>query len=198
MALHLLDEQGLPYLTMRHLATALGLQPSALYWHFPNKQALLAAVSERILAPMGEVSIGNMSMHKAVLTLGARMRECLLAHRDASELVSSSLALGLVGSPVRTKLLDVSRLHGVPNALAEVAAEAVMHFVMGFTFHEQQRLAASQLGLLEVPPASTVEDTGADSLDDDTFAEALAMIAHGTEVSIAQYRSRQQQGSSPF
>jgi AcrR family transcriptional regulator len=197
MALHLLDEQGLPYLTMRHLATALGLQPSALYWHFPNKQALLAAVSERILAPMGEVPIGSTSVHEAVRTVGTRMRECLLAHRDASELVSSSLALGLVSSPVRAKLVDVARLHDVPDTLAEVAAEAVMHFVMGFTFHEQQRLAASQLGLLEATPASTVEDTGADSPDDDTFVEALTMIAHGTEVSIAQYRSRRQQGSPP-
>ncbi|MFD2796092.1 TetR family transcriptional regulator [Promicromonospora vindobonensis] len=189
MALRLLDEQGLPALTMRHLATALGVQPSALYWHFPNKQALLASVSERILAPMGEEPLGGMPMHEAVRTVGARMRECLLAHRDASELVSSSLALGLVSSPVRAKLLDVARLRGVPASLAEVAAEAVMHFVVGFTFHEQQRLAAGQLGLLEEPVSSSVEGARADSPGGDDFTEALTMIAHGLEVSIAQYRN---------
>ncbi|MEU4361505.1 TetR family transcriptional regulator [Promicromonospora sp. NPDC023987] len=191
MALHLLDEQGLPYLTMRHLATALGVQPSALYWHFPNKQTLLASVSERILAPMVEVPLDGMPMHEAVRTVGARMRECLLAHRDASELVSSSLALGLVSPPVRAKLLDVARLHGVPAPLAEVAAEAVMHFVVGFTFHEQQRLAAGQLGLLEEPATSSVRDARADSPGGDDFAEALTMIAHGLDVSIAQHRARQ-------
>lgn len=191
MALHLLDEQGLPYLTMRHLATALGIQPSALYWHFPNKQTLLAAVSKRILAPMGEDPLGNISMHEAVRTVGARMRECLLAHRDASELVSSSLALGLASSPVRPTLLKVARLHDVPDALAEVAAEAVMHFVMGFTFHEQQRLAASRLGLLEEPVASSMEGARADSPVGGDFTEALTMIAHGLEVSIAQHRAQQ-------
>lgn len=185
MALQLLDDYGLPDLTMRHLATALGVQPSALYWHFPNKQALLAAVSERILAPMGEVPVDSLSMHEAVRTVGARMRECLLAYRDGSELVSSSLALGLVSSPVRPKLLDVAPRHGVPDSLAEVAAEAVMHFVVGYTFHEQQQLAADRLGLLA--------DTGSEGAGagvGDGFAEALTMIAHGLEVSIAQYRSR--------
>ncbi|MFD6443865.1 TetR family transcriptional regulator [Promicromonospora sp. NPDC060204] len=187
-ALHLLDEYGLPDLTMRHLATALGVQPSALYWHFPNKQALLAAVSERILAPMAEIPSDRTSMHEAVRVVGTRMRECLLAHRDGSELVSSSLALGLVSSPVRPHLLDAARVHGVPDALAEVAAEAVMHFVVGFTFHEQQRLAADQLGLLTETDASTLEGdrVGAPVVGD--FAEALTMIAHGLEVSIAQYR----------
>ncbi|WP_233189149.1 TetR/AcrR family transcriptional regulator, partial [Subtercola sp. Z020] len=50
-ALRILDDQGLPDLTMRHLAAALDVQPSALYWHFPNKQTLLAAVADRIVAP---------------------------------------------------------------------------------------------------------------------------------------------------
>lgn len=190
MALRLLDEHGLPDLTMRHLATALGVQQSALYWHFPNKQALLAAVSERVLAPMGEVPIGSLSMHDAVRVVGARMRECLLAYRDASELVSSSLALGLVSSPVRPKLLDVARRHGVPDSLAEVAADAVMHFVVGFTFHEQQQLAADRLGLLQKPVAPGSEEARAGS-SGGGFAEALTMIAHGLEVSIAQHRSHQ-------
>jgi TetR/AcrR family tetracycline transcriptional repressor len=191
MALHLLDEYGLPHLTMRHLATALGVQPSALYWHFPNKQALLAAVGERILAPMSEEPIGSLSMHEAVLLVGGRLRECLLAYRDASELVSSSLALGLVSSPVRPTLLEVARLHDVPDVLAEVAAETVMHFVMGFTFHEQQRLAASRLGLLEEPVASSMETVRAGSPVGGDFTEALTMIAHGLEVSIAQHRVQQ-------
>ena len=48
-ALRLLEETGLPDLSMRRLASALGVQPSALYWHFENKQSLLAAVAARIV-----------------------------------------------------------------------------------------------------------------------------------------------------
>jgi AcrR family transcriptional regulator len=177
MALHLLDEKGLPDLTMRALATALGVQPSALYWHFPNKQALLAAVSERILAPVDEVVVEHLSMPRAVLVVGARMHESLLAYRDASELVSSSLALGLVDSPVRPKLLSAARAQGVPDPLSDVAAEAVTHFVVGFTFHEQQRLVADALGLLEPDGSLSTRDD---------FTSALTMIAEGLEASIAR------------
>ena len=41
-AIALLDADGLDALTMRKLATRLGVQAGALYWHFASKQALLA------------------------------------------------------------------------------------------------------------------------------------------------------------
>ena len=49
-ALGVLDTYGLADLTMRRLGSELGVQPSALYHHFANKQPLLAAVADEILA----------------------------------------------------------------------------------------------------------------------------------------------------
>ena len=49
-AVTLLDTHGLSALTMRRLGAELGVQPSAIYHHFPSKQALLAAVADEILA----------------------------------------------------------------------------------------------------------------------------------------------------
>lgn len=189
MALRLLDEYGLPDLTMRHIAAALEVRASALYWHFPNKQALLAAVSARILGPMEDVRVEEMFVSEAARRLGARLRECLLAYRDAAELVSSSLALGLVDSPIRPKLMTVTRRDGVPDSLARVAAEAVMHFVVGYTFHEQQRLTADAFGLLADATALQPEDVSARGADGGDFEEALTMIADGLEVSVRQYAS---------
>ncbi|MFD0787128.1 TetR family transcriptional regulator, partial [Micromonospora azadirachtae] len=65
-ALGILDQQGLPDLTMRHLAATLGIQPSGLYWHFPNKQALLAAVSDRIIAGARAVDATGRSWQQRV------------------------------------------------------------------------------------------------------------------------------------
>ena len=48
-ALAVLDDYGLESLTMRRLAAELGVQPSALYHHVPNKQSLLAAVADEIV-----------------------------------------------------------------------------------------------------------------------------------------------------
>ena len=48
-AIAVLDEYGLESLTMRRLAAELGVQPSALYHHVPNKQSLLAAIADEII-----------------------------------------------------------------------------------------------------------------------------------------------------
>ena len=45
-ALDLVDEHGLEGLTMRALGQRLGVEAMALYYYFPSKAALLAAVSE--------------------------------------------------------------------------------------------------------------------------------------------------------
>jgi TetR/AcrR family tetracycline transcriptional repressor len=47
-ALALGDAEGLDALTIRRLAQELGVTPMALYWHFRNKDELLAALAERI------------------------------------------------------------------------------------------------------------------------------------------------------
>ncbi|GEA88717.1 TetR family transcriptional regulator [Cellulomonas cellasea] len=58
-ALEILDEYGLGDLTMRRLATSLGVQPGALYWHVANKQALLAEVADAIVADLPALTTGD-------------------------------------------------------------------------------------------------------------------------------------------
>ena len=47
-ALALGDSEGVEALTIRRIATELGVTPMALYWHFRNKEELLAGVSDQI------------------------------------------------------------------------------------------------------------------------------------------------------
>ena len=84
-ALRLLDGVGLPDLSMRRLADELGVQPSALYWHVASKQELLAAVSGRILAPVVLRPGDPVDLAGAAVTLGHRLHDRLLAHRDGAE-----------------------------------------------------------------------------------------------------------------
>jgi len=171
-ALSVLDRVGLPDLSMRRLAEDLGVQPSALYWHVASKQELLAAVSARILSPVALRPGDPTDLGRAAVTLGHRLHDRLLAHRDGAEVVSSSLALGLVDSPVHDALRTVE-----DSPAARVVADAVTHYVVGVTFHEQQRRSADAWGTA----ASEVSLTAAsvDSTDDGGFAAALALIAAG-------------------
>jgi AcrR family transcriptional regulator len=47
-ALELADRGGVEAVTIRRLATELGVTPMALYWHFRSKEELLAALSDHI------------------------------------------------------------------------------------------------------------------------------------------------------
>src|SRR6476660_7162883 len=48
-ALALADAEGLEAVTIRRLATELGVTPMALYWHFRTKEDLLAGLADRVL-----------------------------------------------------------------------------------------------------------------------------------------------------
>jgi AcrR family transcriptional regulator len=48
MATAVVDAEGIDALTIRHLAQELGVTPTALYWHFADKQALLDAVADQL------------------------------------------------------------------------------------------------------------------------------------------------------
>lgn len=51
-ALKIADTDGLPAVTVRRLATELGVTPTALYWHVKNKNELLSALADHLLAAL--------------------------------------------------------------------------------------------------------------------------------------------------
>ncbi len=99
-AIAILDEYGLADLTMRRLATSLGVQPGALYWHFPNKQSLLGAVADRLLEPV-DAPLEAATWDDQLARLAHRLRDALLSHRDGAELVSATYASRLTTSRAR-------------------------------------------------------------------------------------------------
>ncbi|MEU6999899.1 TetR family transcriptional regulator [Nonomuraea sp. NPDC046570] len=48
-ALEIGDAEGLDSVTIRRLATDLGVTPMALYWHFKNKEQLLAGMADHLV-----------------------------------------------------------------------------------------------------------------------------------------------------
>ena len=80
----ILIDHSLADLSMRRLATELGVRPNALYWHFPNKQTLLAALADDIL---GRVAIPgtDLAWTERLDSLATGMREALLAVPDSAD-----------------------------------------------------------------------------------------------------------------
>ncbi len=141
-ALLLLDDVGLPDLSMRRLAAELGVQPSALYWHFASKQELLAAVADRILARIEADSSPTDS--EAVLRVARSIRDALFAYRDGAEVVMSTYALGLGADRAHAALVEALQ----PDATVDAHARAsvLLQFVLGHALLVQQRLHAESHG----------------------------------------------------
>ena len=92
-ALDLLDEAGMDGLTVRALASRLGVQAPALYWHVPSKQALLDEMATRIWRRIGDVMAGlpsDLPWREVMATYAATVRKELLGHRDGAKAFSGT------------------------------------------------------------------------------------------------------------
>lgn len=156
-ALAILDEYGLGDLTMRRLASSLGVQPGALYWHVTNKQALLAQMADEILAdlpritPGGDPGPGPEAALDAVAGWCRALRAALLAHRDGAEVVATAFALRSGADPAAASLTALVATLGLPPDHAQAAAAALVHYVLGHTTDEQAHAQLASSGALESP-----------------------------------------------
>lgn len=152
VALRILDDHGLADLTMRRLAASLDVQPSALYWHFENKQTLIAELADRIVdahpAPGDAVSEAGSDWRERTRVEAEALRDALLAYRDGAEVVSSTYALGLGSGRALIRLIDAVSVAGLDEATSRRAGTVLLHFILGHVSHEQQRMQYDSVGVL--------------------------------------------------
>jgi TetR/AcrR family transcriptional regulator, tetracycline repressor protein len=145
-ALGALDETGLDGLTVRVVASRLGVQPPALYWHVRSKQDLLDEMATEIWRQIG-VSLAaldtDLPWDQGMTAFATITRRALLARRDGAKMVSG------------TYLTDASLLSGQEEGLASLirqgfnvtdairAYQLLYNFTIGFCIEEQ---AVAQAG----------------------------------------------------
>lgn len=167
-AMQILDSYGLADLTMRRLATVLGVQPGALYWHFANKQNLLAALADQILVELPSLDDGEWSTG---LRAWARHFHALIRqHRSGAELVSSVLALRCWQDSPAYDLEQFLGRHGIDQATARAASAGLIHLVLGHAFDEEQADQLAELG---------VRDTGAPADSTQLLDAAVGLLIAG-------------------
>ncbi|MGJ5591292.1 TetR family transcriptional regulator [Micrococcus lylae] len=136
-AVTILQDFGMGDLSMRRVAGVLGVQASALYWHVPNKQTLLARVADRIVADVERTVRAHRLEDLEELTSAAEA--VLLRHRDGADVVLSSLALGLGGSALHRMFVETAPDPG--------SGERALAGMLGAAALRQQREQAAALGV---------------------------------------------------
>jgi AcrR family transcriptional regulator len=133
-ALAVLDAAGIEALTMRRLAAELGTSPMALYNHFPDKEAVLEAVTQLILAEIEAPPAGT-SWQETARRIMRSARAVGLRHPHAAPLIARF--------PPRT-----------PDSLAFVEAGFRSFRTAGFdpktTAHAYRTLVAYSLGTAQI------------------------------------------------
>ena len=132
VALALVDKEGLSALSMRRLGAELGADPMAAYHYLPNKQALLDAIVEAVMAEI-DLSLDDPAQpaEERVMYAARAYRDVLLAHANALPiLLSRGPSTPAALRPVEL-LIGIFRDAGLPAAQALAAMNTVAATVRG-------------------------------------------------------------------
>lgn len=151
----LLSAYGLGALTMRRLGADLGVQPSAIYHHFANKQTLLAAVADEILRRGSRPRTARAEDWAGRLReVCAELRDAMLACTDGADVVATVWAFGTGVQAPAIELEDILRDAGLDDDLALVGSRTLLHYTFGHCFEEQTAIGAVSAGAVERDLAS--------------------------------------------
>ena len=165
-ALDLLDEAGTDGLTVRALASRLGVQAPALYWHVPSKQALLDEMATRIWRHIGDVMAGlpaDLPWREVMTTYAVTVRSELLGHRDGAKAFSGTT----LTDPDVVRRQEITFEHLTREGLTlDVAVRGLVlihYFAVGFCVEEQAISQFSAAGDERYSPGRRAELIGPDA-----------------------------------
>ncbi len=173
-AISILDEYGLGDLTMRRVATSLHVQPGALYWHFKDKQTLLGAIADSLLADV-DAPTEQENWDGQLRELAHRLRDRLLSHRDGAELVAATYASRMVTNRIRERIAAVGIRAGLSRDESELTADTLLYYILGHTVDEQARMQMDSVGALADGTSPLFEKPDPTS----RFDFGLALLADG-------------------
>lgn len=108
-AIELVDAEGLDALTVRRLATGLGVTPMALYWHFKDKDALLDGVAEQLLAEVVLPAADGAAWDVQLRATLEALLTGLAAHPAIAPMVKTRILLNDPGREIAERILRLLR-----------------------------------------------------------------------------------------
>jgi len=126
-ALALADASGLESLTIRKLATELGVTPMALYWHFRGKDELLEGLAERVWSEIDIAAVDRTAPWADQLRgLLVSLLTVLRAHPAAAQLLASSEKNNESALNATEVTLDILRTAGFSPLDASAIARSAL------------------------------------------------------------------------
>ncbi len=134
-AVEALDADGLAALSMRKIATRLGVAPMSLYWHVPTKDAVLELALDQVLGEVGAPDLDRAWTDEVRVLMG-RFRLLFHRHPWLPEVQGRYPNIGPNAVGLAESMFTV--LHGTGLSLVEAsrAGSTVISYVVGFASAE--------------------------------------------------------------
>lgn len=132
VALEIVDTEGFRALSVRRIATRLGVVPSALYKHVPDMDALVDAVMERVLADIDFEVPADDPWRTRAETVAARLRAGLRARPGVAAVLKGRDPLGPNSDRLAEAFARCILDAGLTGARAGHAWYTLVHYVIGF------------------------------------------------------------------
>jgi TetR/AcrR family tetracycline transcriptional repressor len=132
-AVALLSEEGLQAVSLRKVASRLGVSVSSLYWHVTDKETLYGLMSVSIFRACLDAVPPNDNWRRWLHDFGLAIWDAQITVRDARQLiVVSRPPAGLAEESLR-RILDALEAGGLPRESALAAQRSVQALVTGWT-----------------------------------------------------------------
>jgi TetR/AcrR family tetracycline transcriptional repressor len=202
-ALDVVDEGGPAALSVRSVATRLGLNPNALYTYVESRAALERELVERVLAEsdIDLLSAQGRSWRSRILSYSLAVRAAMLRHPAVALLIMTAPMDGPSALLVGERLIEAFTEGGLEPADASRASYALMVQVFGFLAlevaetearpplpEEAQRVAERRAALdfldgEDWPMTTATRDITAQWITTDQFTWAVNALLDGVTAS---------------
>lgn len=141
-AITIVDAEGLDALTIRKVADAFGVTPMALYWHFANKEALLAAVGDAVVSGV-RVPAADLGLEEYLAEAMNALVDAMRAHPGAADVFAQRFLLHEDGREITEHTLELLR----QNGFGVDHAASVVHYAMQLAISMVSREPGAENGI---------------------------------------------------
>jgi AcrR family transcriptional regulator len=183
-ATRLIEQQGVPGLSMRKLAAELGVAVTSIYWHVGSREVLLDELVQEMVHGLDTLPARGTTPTARVLSLAVELRRVLREHPHLIGLVNERGLTPAMFLPSQRMLVTEISAAGLRGVRAAEAVRALQYHVIGFVLVErhtdrspEQHPSAEELWLTEPAPDAALAGALATAVDADRlFAVATEAL----------------------
>lgn len=143
------DDDGVDRLTMRRLAGELGVMPNAVYTYFPDKEALLDALIDDLLAGIDPGDPAKGDWRDGLARVMDASRRLLLAHPLLVPVFLARPGLGPNAARLGEVTFELLRRGGLEGERAVEAFRVLLVYSLGFAAFQAPRLGTDSAARTE-------------------------------------------------